>query len=121
MSTTIGTLHNTVESGSDIQVTQYYAGEIAGKSLQLTNKDNGDFIQLSAADLIALMPTFEMIIKDRLSIEKEACEKLINENKELKKSILSDIDKVCDMAINLTILDTASMLAIGKKRLSKEE
>lgn len=104
-----------------IHATKFWGGEEKGSSIQLTDEVSGSYIQLNACELIALMPAFKNIIDTELGRKKRECEKVISEYKELEKSIVSDMRKVAEMAINQPVFDMASMLVLGGLKLEGGE
>lgn len=104
-----------------IHANKFFGGHERGSSLQLTDEKSGAFVQLNAAELIALMPAFKNVIDTELRRKKIECENVIAEHKELEKSILSDMRNVAEMAINQPVFDMASLLVLGGAKLEGGE
>lgn len=110
MSTSLGSVNN-------IHANQFWGGNDRGVCIQLTNMFKDGNVQLSAAEIIALMPAFKVVIDSELNRQKKECEKVIAEHKELEKSIVNDMRKVAEMAINQPVFDMASLLMLGGLKL----
>ena len=114
MSTSLGKVNN-------IHANQYWGGESKGCCLQLTNLDKDGNVQLSASEIIALMPAFKAVIDKELERQKSECEKVIAEHKELQKSIISEMRNIAEMAIAQPVLDMASLLLLGGAKLEMDQ
>lgn len=113
MSKSLGSVNN-------IHANQFWGGD-RGVCMQLTNMFSDGYVQLSAAEIIALMPAFKAVIDAELNRQKKDCEKVIAEHKELEKSIVNDMRKVAEMAINQPVFDMASLLLLGGLKLKGEQ
>lgn len=119
MSTEIGTIINSGSRGVGLSLTRYWGGE-AGACLQLTAKqDDGayGYVQLSASDIILIMPILKEIIDLELGRKKHQAESAIDKNRDLLKTIFPDMREVPEMAIAQTLLDFSALLVLGKKEI----
>lgn len=114
MSKSLGTVNN-------LHANKFWGGEGRGSCLQLTDNKTGLYVQLSASEIIALMPAFKDVIDTELRRQKVECEKVISEHKELERSIVSDMRAVAEMAINQPILSMASFLVLGGSKLVDDD
>lgn len=114
MSKSLGTVNH-------LHANKFYGGYEVGSSLQLTDNKSGFYVQLSAAEIIALMPAFKDVIDTELNRQKKECEKVIAEHKELERSIVSDMRAVAEMAINQPVFSMASLLVLGGAKLVEDE
>src|SRR6478735_9851806 len=108
MSTDLGTLVATGSRDVRMSLTRFYGGDRKGPCLQLTaNMEDGatGYIQLSAADMVALLPIFKSVIDMTLEAKKNEAEQAIRENEALRKTIIEDIRGVCQLAISQPIFD----------------
>lgn len=103
----------------NISATKFWGGD-KGVSLQLTATD-GQYVQMTAGEIVALMPCFKKILNDELNRQKTFCEDVLERNKELKKSIVSDMHAVAEMAISQPVFDMASLLTLGGVKLEVTE
>lgn len=110
MSTSLGKVNK-------IQATRFFGGEEKGCCLQLTSLDGYGYVQLTASEIIALMPAFKAVIDAELNRQKKLVEKAIEDNKALQKSIFSDMREVAVMAIAQPVLDMSSLLVLGGEKL----
>ena len=120
MSTELGRIENTGSRGVAMQVTRYAGGVRVGPCLQLSaQQEQGDwgYVELSASDIVALMPVFKEIIDDALAMKKREADEAIAEYKELAKTIVKDRSEACAMAIAQPVFDVAAILSFGKKEL----
>lgn len=113
MSTSLGKVNN-------IHANSFWGGEEKGCCLQLTNLDKDGYVQLTASEIIALMPAFKHVIDTELERKKKECEKVIAEHKELQKSIISEMRNVAEMAIAQPVLDMSSLLLLGGEKLEMD-
>lgn len=118
MSTEIGELKSTGSRGVPMLLTRYAGGEDKGPCIRLiarTEEGEDGYIQLSASDIIALLPIFKKYIIDAaLESKKAEAEAAIKECKELEKSIVADMRTVSEMAIAQPVFDMAALLCLGK-------
>lgn len=114
MSKSLGTVNH-------LHANKFWGGIERGSSLQLSDNKSGFYVQLNAAEIIALMPAFKDIIDTELNRQKKECEKMLAKYKELEKSIVSDMRAVSEMAINQPALDAASLLVLGGAKLIVDE
>jgi hypothetical protein len=121
MSTEIGNLQDTGSRGVELNLTRYWGGDKRGICVQLsatTEEGVGGYVQLSAADIIALLPILKTYIIDwEMGRQKEIAAKAIAEYKELEKSVVSDMRNVSKMAIAQPVFDMAALLFYGKKEV----
>ena len=120
MSTELGRIENTGSRGGEMMVTRYFGGTKVGPCLQLSaQQERGDwgYVQLSASDIVALMPVFKGLIDDALTMKKREADEAIAEYRELAKTIVKDRSEVCAMAIAQPVFDVAAILSFGKKEL----
>ena len=126
MSTDLGTLKKTGSRNVDINLTRFWGGgDDKGVCVQLTAKmESGGFgyVQLSVQDIITLMPILK---KEVIDIEAERREKqadeLIENHKELKKSLISDIKEVSNMIRQFESFDLGNMFLFGKQEFEAEQ
>ena len=116
MSTQLGIINK------NVIVTRFYGGDEQGVSIQLTSQSRNDgHVQLSASEIVALIPMLKIVLDDELNRKKRECEKVIEENKELMKTIVKDMRDVAGMAINAPIFEMASLLTLGKAEVTDSE
>jgi hypothetical protein len=119
MGTELGTIENTGPNGVTLSVTRFFGGKNAGPCVQLsakTKEGNYGYVQLSASDIIALLPILKTYIIDyALEGKKKEAEEAIKGYSELQKTIVKDMRDVSAMAISLPVLNTASLLCFGGK------
>jgi hypothetical protein len=105
MSTEIGNLQDTGSRGVELNLTRYWGGDKRGICVQLsatTEEGVGGYVQLSAADIIALLPILKTYIIDwEMGRQKE----------------ISDMRNVSKMAIAQPVFDMAALLFYGKKEV----
>lgn len=114
MSKSLGTVNN-------LHANKFWGGEGRGSCLQLTDNKTGLYVQLSASEIIALMPAFKDVIDTELNRQKRECEKAIAKNRELERSIVSDMRAVAEMAINQPVFNMASLLVLGGAKLVEDD
>lgn len=122
MSREIGTIKDSGSRGVDLDLNRYFGGDGIGQCLQLTAiQENGEYgyIQISAADAIAILPEIKSLIDDELSYKRRQALKAIDENRELEKSIVKDMHEVCSMALAQPVLDIAALLTLGGKSIER--
>ena len=124
MSTELGTLKNTGSRNVDISLTRFWGGDKKGVCVQLTSRmeDGGiGYVQLSVQDIITLMPILkkEIIDSEAERREKEA-DKLIQDYKELKKSLVSDIKDVSKMLRQFESFEIGSLFLFGKQEFEQD-
>jgi hypothetical protein len=121
MGTEIGVLKNTGSREVELSLTRYSGGCKNGICVQLTaTQEDGisGYIQLSTADIIALIPILkEHIIDVEMGIRKNEAVRVIKQYKELEKSIASDMREIAAMAIATPVLDMAKLLFFGDKKV----
>lgn len=113
MGTSLGKVNN-------IHANRFWGGEERGCCLQLTNLDRDGYVQLTASEIIALMPAFKHVIDKELERKKSECEKVLAEHKELQRSIINDMKNVAQMAIVQSVLDMSSLLLLGGEKLEMD-
>jgi len=108
-----------------MSLTRFWGGKAKGVCIQLTAvMEEGEcgYIQLSASDIIALLPIFKKYILDfALEGKKEEAEKAIEDCKALRKTIVEDMRAVAQMAISQSILDVATLLCLGESKFEISE
>lgn len=122
MSRDIGTIKSTGSRGVDMSLTRYWGGP-AGPCIQLTaltEDDEYGYIQLSAADIVALMPHLKSVIDDALHAKRDEAVRAIEQNKELERTIVRDMREVSSMAIAQPVLDYAAVLCLGVREFIEE-
>lgn len=121
MSTDLGNLKDTGSRNVDMNVTRFSGGAKNGLCIQLTavmEEGSHGYVQLNASDIVALLPTFKDILNASFAAKKEEAERAIEENKELRDTIVKDMREVSAMAISQPVFDVAALLTIGKKELT---
>jgi hypothetical protein len=120
MSTELGTLVSTGSRNVPMKLTRFWGGKDKGPCVQLTavmEEGSHGYVQLSASDIIALLPILKKYILDyALEGKKEEAEKAIEDCKELRNTIVEDMRAVSQMAINQPILDMAVLLSLGQSK-----
>lgn len=120
MSTELGTLVSTGSRNVPMEITRFWGGAKKGPCVQLTavmEEGSHGYVQLSASDIIALLPILKKYILDyALESKKEEAEKAIADCEDLRKTIVEDMRAVSQMAINQPILDMASLLSLGESK-----
>ena len=112
----------------DIEIAQFYGGDVSGIMLQLTQgfggssalkplrKDEPGYIQLTVTDAYKLIQTLTKWIKDLSRCEAEKLKRKIKENRKLEGTIFEDAVKCEHFIKNLEILDIPlSLLGLIKK------
>ena len=113
MSTTLGVING------EIGVCRFWGGEDRGVCVQLTG-DNG-YVQMTVSEIIAALPMLKEVIDAEMGRRLKECEKAIEETEALKNSIVSDMKKSAEMAINLKILNMSAMLNTGTATVTDRE
>ena len=124
MSTKIGDIREAGPRKKDLSINCFFGGKESGLCLQLTQQmDTKEFgyVQLSTADIIALLPVLKDHIDRTMRSKKAEAEKAIQENKDLVKTIVEDMRTVSEMAIAQPILDIAALLMLGQKSLDTSD
>lgn len=125
MSTEIGNLQDTGSRGVELNLNRYWGGDKRGVCVQLsaiTEEGEHGYVQLSAADIISLLPILKKYILDyEMERQKNVAVKAIAEYKELEKSLVSDMRDVAQMAIAQSVFDMAGLLFYGKKEVELSE
>lgn len=119
MSRDIGEINGTGSRDVTLHITRYWGGN-AGSCMQLTAlMENGEYgyVQLSAADAIALLPAIKDMLDDALRLKRDAAAAAIQENKCLEQTIVNDMRAVAEMAISQPVFDVASLLVFGGKKI----
>lgn len=120
MSTDLGNLKDTGSRNVDMNVTRYSGGEKNGLCIQLSAQmEDGStgYVQLNASDIVALLPVFKDILDANFEVRKAEAERVMEENKALRNSIVKDMQEVSAMAIAQPVFDFAALLTIGRKEL----
>ena len=112
MSTEIGKLN-------DKQLTRFFGGVERGPCIQITSADG--YIQLSASEIIALLPELKKIIDYNLEGKKAECERVMSEYREMEKTIVKDMYEVAKMAIAQPVFDMAALLNLGQDKIDRSE
>lgn len=116
MSKNLGIINN------KFSAVQFWGGDSRGVCLQITNhSSNESYIQVTAAEAVALIPILKTVIDAELKRQSELCDEMIRKNQEMKKTIIKDMSEVAKMAINQKILDCASMLCLGGAKVEIDE
>jgi len=87
MSTELVTIQDTGVNGSDLTLTSFYGGK-PGIMVQLTQ--DSQYVQLTVRDCYKLTIELANFIKDQTRCEAEKLQKKIDEDQELKNTILQD-------------------------------
>ena len=116
----------------DIEITQFYGGDVSGVMLQLTQgfggssalkplqKDEPGYIQLTVTDAYKLIQVLIKWIKDLSRCEAEKLEKKIKENRKLEGTIFEDAVKCEHFIRDLEILDIPlHLLGLIKKEKTR--
>lgn len=125
MGTELGKLKNSGSRRSTLYLKRFWGGDEKGVCVQLTQRmETGEYgyIDLSVQDILTLIPTLknEIIDVEMNRIQKQ-CDDLIEENKELKKSIIKDHKEVSKMLSSLEVYNLANLLFYGKQELEPIE
>ena len=112
----------------DIEIAQFYGGDVYGVMLQLTQgfggssvleplqEDEPGYIQLTVTDAYKLIQVLTKWIKDLSRCEAEKLKRKIKENRKLEGTIFEDAVKCEHFIKNLEILDIPlSLLGLIKK------
>ena len=112
----------------DIEIAQFYGGDVSGVMLQLTQgfggssallpfrEDEPGYIQLTVTDAYKLIQVLTKWIKDLSRCEAEKLKRKIKENRKLEGTIFEDAVKCEHFIKNLEILDIPlSLLGLIKK------
>lgn len=125
MSTEIGTLADTGSRGVEMSLQRFWGGDKHGICVQLTaqmEKGEAGYVQLSTADIIALIPVFKKYVLDEEMLrQRTLADAAIKETKELEKTLVADCREIANMAIVQPIYDMATLLFYGKKQVQITE
>lgn len=119
MGTELGTLKKAGSRNTDIHLKRFWGGDNKGVCVQLTGRmENGEvgYIDLSVQDILTLIPILKKNLIDvEMNRIQNNCDKLIEENKELKKTIVKDNREVSKMLLSLESYEVATLLFYGKQ------
>lgn len=112
MSTDLGNIN-------DKSLTRFYGGDAHGVCVQITC--GSGYVQLSASEIVTLIPELKSIIDYELSRKKAECDRVLLEQQELKNTIVNDMSEVAKMAIAQPVLDMSALLLLGKVVIDKTD
>jgi len=99
MSIELGKLHKTGSRKIDLDVTRYWGGDDVGLCIQITGEQEEGgygYVQLSANDIVALLPMFKDIITAEIERRKALLEEYLKGEADQLSAFVDDLRKVHD-------------------------